>query len=96
MTDSSSVEVLATKASNGSVTIMMANHAVKSSGDNNGLGAPRTLVVEAPTGFSSATLLTIDATTNTAQGPTAAPVPLSGHQAIVLSGYGVAFLTLTP
>jgi hypothetical protein len=96
VSETSTVEVLATKAANGSVTVMVANHAVKSSGDNNGSGAARTVVVETSTGFSSATLLTIDATTSTTSGPAVAAVPVTGRQAIVFKGYGVAFLTLVP
>jgi hypothetical protein len=67
-----------------------------------GPGAPRTVVVEtsglgtAAGAFSKATLLTIDATTNTTTGPTAAAIAPYWRQPITLHGYGVAFLTLTP
>lgn len=102
VTETSTVEVLATQAANGAVTVMVANHAVNAVGDNNGLGAPRTVVVEtsnlgaAAGAFSKATLLTIDAATNTTTGPTATSIPVDWRQPITLNGYGVAFLTLSP
>ena len=102
VTETSTIEVLATKAADGSVTIMVANHAVNAAGDNNGTGAPRTIVVEtdglgtAASAFSSATLLTIDATTSATNGPAAMSIAPDWRQPITLNGYGVAFLTLKP
>ena len=98
-TDTTTVETLATRAANGAVTVMVANRAVHAASDNNGTGDPRTTVVELSGfgSFSSATLLTIDASTNTSTGPTAvSAVAASSRWPIVLKGYGVAFLTLTP
>jgi hypothetical protein len=101
-TDTSTVETLATKNASGVVTVMVVNRAVNSPSDNNGLGAPRTVVVEtsglgASAGaFSSATLLTIDASTNVATGPTPVSIAPDWRQPITIPGYGVAFLTLTP
>ena len=98
-TEDSSVEVLATRASDGSIVVMVANHAVNGVADNNGAGAPRTIVVEleyAPF-FTRANLLTIDASTNTANGPSPVPVVANNWRwPITLNGYGVAFLTLKP
>lgn len=102
VTETSTVEVLATKAANGVVTIMVANHALKTTGDNNGPGAPRTVVVDtsglgaAAGAFSTASLLSINAATNTMTGPTATAISPDWRQPITLSGYGVTFLTLTP
>ncbi len=102
VTETSTIEVLATKAADGTVTIMVVNHAVNAAGDNNGTGAPRTIIVET-TGlgtsagaFSSATLLTIDTSTNPATGPVATTISPDWRQPITLSGYGVAFLKLKP
>ena len=81
---------------NGSVTIMISNFAVKSAGDNNGPGAPRTVQIDTSAlgNFATATLLTIDASTNVTTGPApASPTPAPQMQ-VTLNGYGVAFLTL--
>ncbi|HVC46662.1 MAG TPA: hypothetical protein VND90_05400 [Terracidiphilus sp.] len=63
-----------------------------------GSGAPRSVLVETSGlgNFTSATLLTIDATTNTTTGPTPTSVDTSGRNEITLNGYGVAFLILHP
>ena len=94
--DSSSVEILPTLESDGSVLIMVANHAVHSPGDNNGTGDPRTVIldVSALGTFTTATALTLDATTNTTTGPSPVPVTLAPRIPITLNGYGVTFLTL--
>ena len=102
VTENSTIEVLTTKAADGSVTIMVANHAVNSAGDNNAGGSPRTVMVETTSlgtsagAFSSATLLTIDAKTNATTGPSATSIAPNWRQPITLNGYGVAFLTLKP
>jgi hypothetical protein len=98
-TEASTVEVLSTKAADGTIVVMVANYAVNGAADNNGAGPPRTVVVEldyAPN-FSRATLLTIDSSTNTANGPRPVPVVANNwRRPITLNGYGVAFLTLKP
>jgi len=83
----------------GSVVIMVANHAVNTpSTDNNGPGTARdvALDVSALGTFSSASLLMIDKTTSVANGPSATTVTPSAQITISLDGYSVAFLTLTP
>ena len=97
-TDNSSVETLATRNSNGNVVVMIVNRAVHSSSDNNGNGDPRTVVVDLSSlgNFYAASLLTIDATTNTANGPTGIGVTPATRMTVTLPGYGVAFLTMTP
>jgi hypothetical protein len=97
-TESTSVEVLATENANGSVTILISDHAVQSPTDNNGLGAPRTVILDLSGlgSFSSASLLTIDATTNVATGPAPVSVAPSARMTITLNGYGSTFLTLNP
>lgn len=97
-TDSADLEVLPVANSDGSVVIMVVNHAVNAASDNDGPGAPRTVVVDVSAlgAFSTGNLLTIDALTNVASGPTETPVTPSAQTTISLDGYAVAFLTLKP
>jgi len=78
--------------------VMVADHAVQKSTDNNGPGDPRVVVIDlsALGSFSSASLLTIDKNTVVANGPSAAPVNPAAQMTIQLGGYGVAFLKLSP
>ncbi len=95
-TESATVEILPTLRDDGTWVIMIANHAVNASGDNNGPGAPRTVVldVSALGPFSSATRLTIDARTNLASGPLEQAITPADQMEITLNGYGVTFLAL--
>jgi hypothetical protein len=95
-TDTSDIEVLPVVNVDGSVVVMVANYGVKSSGDNNGPGTPRTILIDTAAwgNFSSASLLTIDANTNVASGPVASAVTPASQISVTLNGYGVAFLTL--
>lgn len=94
--DDADIEVLAVQNPDGSVVIMLANHAVKALTDNNGPGARQTVSVDisALGPFPSGSLLTIDANTSVASGPTATSVTPSSQMTVSLNGYGVAFLTL--
>jgi hypothetical protein len=96
--DTTSVEMLATLSSKGTLVVMVADRAVHSPTDNNGNGDPRTVVVDlsAWSGFSAASLLTVDSSTDLANGPTGAGVPPAARMNVTLPGYGAAFLTLTP
>jgi hypothetical protein len=98
VSENTSVETLAVKNGDGSVVVMVADHAVQATTDNNGPGDPRTVAVDlsALGTFSSASLLTIDKNMNVANGPTATAITPAGHMTIQLGGYGVAFLKLTP
>lgn len=95
-TDTATVEILATVRGDGTVVIMVANHGVRSSSDNNGTGAPRTVVLDfsAWPAFTTATQLTIDASTNPASGPTPIDLTPATQMEVTLGGYGVTFLTL--
>jgi hypothetical protein len=95
-TDHATVEILPALGADGTVVIMIANHAVKSSSDNNGTGAPRTVVLDfsAWPAFTTATQLTIDASTNPASGPTPIDITPATQMEVTLGGYGVTFLTL--
>lgn len=97
-TETSTVEILATRNDDGSVVVMLANHAVNSPGDNNGPGAPRTVVLNlsALGNFSSGTSLTLDASTNPLTGTSASTFTPTSQMAVVLGGYGVTFLSLKP
>jgi hypothetical protein len=98
-TDSAEIETLPVMNSNGSVVVMVANHAVNAPAtDNNGPGAVRSVLIDTSAlgNFSSASLLTIDASTNVATGPVASSVTPAAQMTINFTGYGVAFLTLTP
>jgi hypothetical protein len=98
-TDTNTVETLATKNADGTVVVMVADHAVASPTDNNGTGAPRTVIVDLSGlgSFSSASVLKIDGTTSAATGPAqAVSVTPAGRMTVTQSGYGVAWLILKP
>jgi hypothetical protein len=98
-TESSTVETLATQGPGNSTVVMIANHAILDPAtDNNGPGAPRTVIVDVSAlgAFSSATQLTIDASTDPAQGPSATPVTPAPRMMVTLNGYGVTFLQFQP
>ena len=97
-TDTSSVETLATRNGDGSVVVMAADRAVHAAADNNGSGDPRTVVVDVSAlgTFASATQLTIDANTDTVNGPAETAISLAPRITLSLGGYGVTFVTLYP
>ena len=96
--DAQTVEIFATRNSDGSVVVMAANHAINAPSDDNGPGAPRTVAVDLSQvgNFTSATELTIDANTNVASGPDAVSVTPAPRMTINMGGYGVTFLKLVP
>jgi hypothetical protein len=97
-TDAASVETLATENTNGTVVVMIVDRAVHAAADNNGSGDPRTVVLDlsGQNSFSAASLITIDSTTSTVNGPSGVGVTPASRMTVTLPGYGVAFLTLTP
>jgi hypothetical protein len=97
-TDDGELETLPVINGDGSVVIMVANHAVNAPTDNNGPGSPRSVLVDVTAlgAFSSGSLLTIDKNTNVTSGPTAAGVTVAPQITITLNGYSVGFLTLKP
>jgi hypothetical protein len=98
VTETSTVELLATKNSDGSVVLMVADRAVRSSTDNNGPGDPRTLILDVSSlgTFATATALTIDSSTSAGNGPAAMSITPAKKMSVTLGGYGVTFLTLKP
>ena len=97
-TDTTTVETLATKNTDGSVTVMVDDHAVASSTDNNGSGAPRTVIVDISElgNFSSGSVLSIIASSSASSAPTAVSVTPAARMTITVPGYGVAWLVLKP
>jgi hypothetical protein len=97
-TETSTVETLATRNSDGSVVVMMANHAVHAPSDNNGDGDPRTVIVDVSAlgTFATATQLTIDGNTDTVNGPAEVAITPAARITVSLGGYGVTFVTLHP
>ena len=96
--DDADFETLAVVNNDNSVIVMVANHAVNASTDNNGPGVSKTLSVDVSAlgTFSSGTLLTIDKTTSVANGPTATSVTPASQMTITLNGYSVGILSLKP
>ena len=97
VSDSGTVEILATlRASDNQYVIMIANHAVHASTDNNGAGNPRTVLVDVSAlgAITSATQLTLDARTNPAVRPEPQAITPSAQMEVTLPGYGVTFLEL--
>jgi hypothetical protein len=94
--DDGGLETLAVKNPDQSVVVMIANHAVNASGDNNGPGAPRTVLVDVSAlgTFSSASEVTLDTNTDLVHGPTASSVALAGQIPITFGGYGTVLVTL--
>lgn len=97
-TDEAELETLPVVKGDGSVVIMVANHAVNAAGDNNGPGAARGVQVDVSAlgNLSSGSLLTIDKNTSVSGGPTAAVVTPAKQMTLTLDGYAVEFLTLKP
>jgi uncharacterized protein (TIGR03437 family) len=87
---------LAARNVDGSVVILMSNHAVQNAlKDNNGAGASRTFALDlsALGTFNSATLVTLDAGTPLSGPLSTTPAPAAQMQ-VTLQGYGAALLRL--
>jgi uncharacterized protein (TIGR03437 family) len=88
---------MALRNPDGSVVILMSNHAVQHFNDNNGTGVSRTFALDlsALGAFNSATLVTLDAATSLVGGPELqSPTPAAQMQ-VTLPGYGAALLRLS-
>ena len=94
--DNADIEVLPVRNTDGSVVVLISNHAVASLTDNNGAGLPAkvSLDVSALGSFASASLVTIDSRTSAATGPAPASMSSSSPISIDLNGYSVAFVKL--
>jgi hypothetical protein len=94
--DDANLETLPVMNSDGSVVVMVANHAVKSASDNNGPGVPFSVTVDVSTlgAFSSASMLVIDKDTSVVNGPSETMVSPATKITMDLNGYSVGILTL--
>jgi uncharacterized protein (TIGR03437 family) len=94
--DPGALEALAVRNDDGSVEILLANHAVRNSSDNNGPGvaANVTLDVSALGSFSLATVTAINANTDPSAVPSPQSVTPQGTIQIPFPGYGAAFVRL--
>ncbi len=88
---------MALRNPDGSVVILMSNHAVQNIfTDNNGAGVSRTFALDlsALPNFTSATLVTLDAATPPT-GPVLQPVSPAAQMQVTIPGYGAALLRLS-
>jgi hypothetical protein len=93
-----SIELLVTRNADNSVSLMATNHAVASALDDDGAGAPRTVTIDlsAIGNFTSATQVTLNASTPTATGPVVTPLTPTPMLTITFAGYGTNFIQLKP
>jgi hypothetical protein len=97
--DNADLETLPVMNSDGSVVVMVANHAVNNPAtDNNGPGVPFSVTVDVSAlgNFSSASLLVIDKDTSAANGPAPTTVTPTAKITMDLNGYSVGILSLKP
>jgi len=94
--DTTDIEVLPVVNADGSIVVMIANHAVASPTDNNGAGltADISLDTSALGSFTSARELIIDSSTNASTGPSPVSVAPASPLKLSLNGYSVAFIKL--
>lgn len=94
--DDAEIEVLPVINTDGSVVIMISNHAVSSPNDNNGAGLAATVSVDVSAlgSFTSASEVMIDASTSAATGPASASISAQSPITVNFGGYGVAFIKL--
>ena len=90
------VEVLPVLNTDGSVVVLISNHAVASAADNNGKGltAKVSVDVNALGPFTSASQLTIDSSTSASTGPNSVSISPASAIAVTINGYGTAILKL--
>ncbi|HVP46692.1 MAG TPA: hypothetical protein VMT32_08920 [Bryobacteraceae bacterium] len=93
-TNSGALEALAVRNDDGSAVVMLVNHRVRLSTDNNGPGVSRTVALDTSAlgAFTSVTQVTIDATTDPTQGPTPVSLTFAPQMQISLNGYSASFL----
>ncbi len=90
------IEVLPVANPDGSVVIMVSNHAVASPTDNNGKGltANVTLDISGLSSFASASELVMDSTTSSSTGPSAVSISPTSPISFTMNGYSVVFIKL--
>lgn len=94
--NSAQIEVLPILNTDGSVVILVSNHAIAHATDNNGAGmtAKISLDVSALGNFAAASQLTIDSTTSASTGPAPAAVSPASPISVAINGYGSVILKL--
>ena len=94
--DTGDIEVLPVINTDGSVVIMISNHAVASPNDNNGAGVAAKVSVDVSSlgSFTTATEILIDAKTSPATGPASNSISAQSPINVNFGGYGVAFIKL--
>lgn len=94
--DDADIEVLPVLNTDGSVVIMISNHAVASPTDNNGTGLTAKVSVDVSSlgSFSGASEVMIDASTSSATGPASTAISAQSPITVNFNGYGVALLKL--
>jgi hypothetical protein len=95
-TNNAEVEVLPVINPDGSVVVLVSNHAVASAVDNNGKGLDGsvTVTLSGLGPFAFASLVTIDSTTSPITGPTAVSISPTSPITLTLNGYSSALLKL--
>ncbi len=96
-TNTADVEELAVQnPADGSVVVLISNHAVASASDNNGKGlvGKITLDVSALGAFTTASLVTMDSTTSPITGPTPVSISPASPITFTLNGYSSALVKL--
>lgn len=96
--DANDIEVLAVKKIDGSVVILISNHAVANINDDDGRGIPRMVQLDIGSlgNFSSASDVIVDANTDIIDGPIETPISVAQQMQFALSGYGFILLKLNP
>jgi Glycosyl hydrolase catalytic core len=94
--DDPDIEVLPVLNTDGTVVIMISNHAVASPTDNNGAGLTAKVSVDVSSlgSFASASEVMIDASTSPTTGPSSTSISVQSPIIVNFSGYGVTFLKL--
>ena len=94
--DTTDVEVLPVENADGSVVVMISNHAVASPTDNNGAGLTADISIDTSAlgSFASASEVVIDSSTSASTGPSPASISPASPIKLSLNGYSVAFIKL--
>jgi hypothetical protein len=90
------VEVLPVMNPDGSVIVLVSNHAVASATDNNGKGLKGTVTVDVSAlgAFTTGSLLTFDSTTSPITGPNPVSISPASPITLTLNGYSSALVKL--
>jgi hypothetical protein len=94
--DGTEIEILPIMNTDGSVVVMVSNHAVSAPTDNNGDGLTADVAVDVSAlgSFSSASELSIDSSTSPVTGPTPQTISATSPIKLSLNGYSVAMIKL--